>query len=90
MQCSPWGVPDSFGQGCLLVTKMCFVLIIDNLPDRDSFTDSLFKSRLYEVKPLNFSSVRMMCVMTNINCVLLLGFPFSPAAFLVYEVTYLL
>lgn len=48
--CSHGGVPNSFGQGCLLMTKMCFAVVIDDLLDRDSFTDVVFKSRLCEVE----------------------------------------
>lgn len=47
--CSHWGAPNSFGQGCLLMTKMCFALVIDNLLVRDFLTDMIFKSRLWEV-----------------------------------------
>lgn len=28
--CSHGGVPNSFGQGCLLMTKMCFAVVIDD------------------------------------------------------------
>lgn len=39
--------------------KMCFALVIDNLLERESFTDMVFKSRLYEVKGLIFPLKRV-------------------------------